>query len=210
MLQFAQVKKEYGDQTILAIGALTIPEGLYWLKGPNSSGKTTLLKMVAGLIPYSGDILMKEVSQQKNPANYRRLVSLADAEPGFPPFLTGLELIRFYNDIRKASSAETGLLIDKLGFGQFLSTPVGTYSSGMIKRLSLLLAFIGHTRLILLDEPLATLDVEAAAWLPKLIREYQIQYQSSFIFSSHIPLSEAEHIPCRILQLDHHNIVEAE
>ena len=55
----------------------------------------------------------------------------------------------------------------------------------MVKRLSLLLAFIGDMPLILLDEPLATLDAEASARLPELIREYREERGVSFIFSSH-------------------------
>jgi ABC-2 type transport system ATP-binding protein len=69
--------------------------------------------------------------------------------------------------------------------GQYLSTQTGSWSSGMIKRLSLLLAFIGDPALILLDEPLATLDNEAVLLLPELIREYHVNNGISFIFSSH-------------------------
>jgi len=185
MIQFLHVKKEYGERVILSIPELTVTEGICWLSGVNGSGKTTLLKMLSGLIPFTGDILLGGVNIRLNPIDYRRLVSIAEAEPAYPPFLTGQELIRFYHDIRKSSSSQTDQLIERLGFGQFLSTPIGTYSSGMIKRLSLLLAFIGHTKLILLDEPLATLDDDAAILLPKLMMEYQTAYGISFIFSSH-------------------------
>ena len=189
MLQFIQVKKEYGERVILSIPALTLTDGIYWLSGVNGSGKTTLLKMVSGLIPFTGHILLGGVNLRQNSVDYRRFVSYAEAEPAYPPFLTGQELIRFHHDIRGASSSQTGQLIERLGFGQFLSTPVGTYSSGMIKRLSLLLAFIGHTKLILMDEPLATLDTEAANVLPQLIEEYHTTYGTSFIFSSHSSFS---------------------
>src|SRR5262249_31784768 len=78
-------------------------------------------------------------------------------------------------------------LIAFSGLRQQLDQPTSTYSSGMLKRLSLLLAFIGPVPLILLDEPLATLDVEATDALPDLIREYRREYCTGFIFSSHQP-----------------------
>jgi ABC-2 type transport system ATP-binding protein len=185
MLQFLQVRKEYGERVILSIPGLTLTEGIYWLTGTNGSGKTTLLKIVSGLIPFSGEIILEGVNLRANPVDYRRFMSSAEAEPVFPTYLTGRELIRFHHEIRRGSRTQTDQLVERLGFGQFLSTPVGTYSSGMIKRLSLLLAFIGHTKLILLDEPLATLDAEAAILLPLLMMEYRKAYGTSFIFSSH-------------------------
>lgn len=185
MLQFTHVRKEYGEQVVLSIPELKLTEGIYLLSGVNGSGKTTLLKILSGLIPFTGNILLQGVDLQKKPVEYRKMVSSAEADPAFPPFLTGQELIRFHQDIRKASLSQTDQLVERLGFAQFLSTPIGTYSSGMIKRLSLLLAFIGHTKLILLDEPLATLDTEAAIQLPSLMMEYHTTYGTSFIFSSH-------------------------
>ena len=204
MLQCSQVTKEYSDRIILSIPALTLREGIYWLNGSNGSGKTTLLKIIAGMIPFDGDILLRGVNLRKDPAGYRKLVSNAEAEPAYPPFLTGHDLIRFYQHIRKGSDVQSGQLVERLGFGQFLSTPVGTYSSGMIKRLSLLLAFIGHSKLILLDEPLATLDMEAAALLPQLIMEYHTSYNTSFIFSSHASFPDEELVvDQKLLLLDH-------
>ena len=185
MLQFSHIKKEYGSRPVISISELTIPDGIYWLKGANGSGKTTLLKMIGGLIPFSGDIFLYGVNQRLKPVDYRRLQSFSEAEPAFPPFLTGQDLIRFHQDIRKASDAMTNPLIERLGFGKFLSAPIGTYSSGVIKKLSLLLSFIGHPKLILLDEPLATLDAEAAIVLPELMTEYHRSFGSCFIFSSH-------------------------
>jgi ABC-2 type transport system ATP-binding protein len=185
MLQFFQVRKHYNGRPILSIPALNLANGVYWLQGTNGSGKTTLLRMIAGLIPFEGDIFFEDVSLRHKPLDYRRKIAWAEAEPLYPDFLTGTELINFYQEIRKAPAGQADRLSFFLGMQPWLATPVSSYSSGMVKRLSLLLAFLGEPALILLDEPLATLDAEAAFLLPDLIREYHQEHGTGFIFSSH-------------------------
>jgi len=65
---------------------------------------------------------------------------------------------------------------------------VGSYSSGMLKKLSLVLAFLGQPRLILLDEPLNTIDVESLEILYRWINEKYQNEKISFLLSSHQPL----------------------
>ena len=187
MLQFENVHKSYNEQPVLEIDNLTLERKIYWLQGVNGSGKTTFLKILAGQIPFGGDVLLEGISLRKDPLSYRRLVSFAEAEPLYPDFITGLELIRFYQDIRQSAATQTEMLIQLFRMHRFLSLPVGAYSSGMVKKLSLMLAFIGRTSLILLDEPLATLDEESIHILPDLISAYHKEFKTCFIFSSHQP-----------------------
>ena len=187
MLQFANVYKTYDQQMVLEISSLRLERNIYWLQGINGSGKTTFLSMLAGLIPFKGDIMLDGINLRKKPLSYRRLVNFAEAEPLYPDFITGLELVSFYQDIRKAANVQTDMLVNLFKMHRFLSMSVGTYSSGMIKKLSLLLAFIGKPSLILLDEPLATLDEGSVHILPDLIRAYNKEFKTCFIFSSHQP-----------------------
>ena len=89
MLEFLLVKKEYSEQIILSVSELKLPDGIYWLTGANGSGKTTLLKMVSGLIPCSGHILIDGVDLRLNPTEYRKFISIAEAEPRYPPIPDG-------------------------------------------------------------------------------------------------------------------------
>jgi ABC-2 type transport system ATP-binding protein len=200
MLRFLGTRKAYDRDVVLEIPELQLKDGVYWLQGINGSGKTTLLRMIAGLSPFEGDILFKDISQQKQPLLYRKQVSWAEAEPQYPPFITGNDLVLYYQNIRKATDNQVKRLIAFSGLEKDLYKPVGVYSSGMVKRLSLLLAFIGNVPLILLDEPLATLDAEAVHALPDLIAEYRKEYGTGFIFSSHQPfLSETLSIDGKLL-----------
>ncbi len=187
MIQFANVLKTYDQQPVLEISDLRLERNIYWLQGINGSGKTTFLSILAGLIPFKGEILLDGINLQQNPLNYRRLVSFAEAEPLYPEFITGVELVKFFQDLRKAATVQTDLLVNLFKMHRFLQMPIGTYSSGMIKKLSLLLAFIGRPSLILLDEPLATLDEESVHIMPELISAYNKEFKTCFIFSSHQP-----------------------
>jgi ABC-2 type transport system ATP-binding protein len=187
MIRLNQVQKYYDRNLVLTIPELNIEKGIYWISGINGSGKTTFLKILAGIAPFNGDAFVNDISIKKQPVDYRRLVSFAEAEPLYPSFITGSDLVSFYQDIRKAPGQQVDKLIAFSGLKQNLANAIGTYSSGMVKRLSLLLAFIGNVPLILLDEPLATLDAEAVNALPGLINEYRQEYGTSFIFSSHQP-----------------------
>jgi ABC-2 type transport system ATP-binding protein len=199
MLQFANVYKTYDQEPVLEISNLTLERNIYWLQGINGSGKTTFLSMLAGLIPFKGDILLDGINLRQNPLSYRRLVNFAEAEPLYPDFLTGIELVKFYQDIRNAASVQTDLLVNLFNMHRFLSMPIGSYSSGMIKKLSLLLAFIGKPSLILLDEPLATLDEGSIHILPELISAYNKEFKTCFIFSSHQPFKSYSLVINKIL-----------
>jgi len=185
MLEFRQVQKSYGGQPILTIPVLQMEKGIYWLQGANGSGKTTLLRMIAGLLPFEGDIRIDSVSLQAGPLAYRRSVSWADAEPLYPDFLTGDDLIAFYRGIRRPSAGQVESLTDRFGMRSYLSSPLGRWSSGMTKKLSLLLAFMGRSSWILLDEPLVTLDQETIPELYTMIREWHGQEGTAFLLSSH-------------------------
>jgi len=185
MLRIHNTHKKYNNEPVLDIPSLQLEKGIYWLQGINGSGKTTLLRMIAGLTPFEGEILINDISSRKSPVYYRRQVSWADAEPLYPAFITGRELVDFYANIRKASARQLDDLITCFGVRSYLANPIGSYSSGMVKRLSLLLAMVGDVSLILLDEPLATLDTDVVRLLPALMEQRRKELGVSFIFSSH-------------------------
>lgn len=184
MIRFLNYSKRYESRLVLHVPEMELNAGVYWLKGENGSGKTTFLKSIAGLIPFEGTIELQGISIKQEPMNYRRLVSYAEAEPLYPAFLTGDDLIKFYLQTRQAEPEQVNYLADMFGTSSYRNQKVGAYSSGMAKKLSLLLAFLGKPKLILLDEPFITLDQKSLQVLPELISNYS-QQGTSFIISSH-------------------------
>lgn len=183
MLAIQNLSKKYGSQVILNIPELNIRNGTFWIEGGNGSGKTTLLKIIAGICPFEGTVSFNTLDLKKSPIPYRKAVSYAEAEPQFPSSLTGLELIRFIQKTRNDDQAQVNRLIEHFNIENFINQAVGGYSSGMMKKLSILLAFIGSQKLILLDEPLITLDTVFIPLLLSTIKERQSTGVSFFITS---------------------------
>jgi len=186
MLQFQHVRKSYPGQPVLDIPDVRLPGGIFWIRGANGSGKTTLLKMIAGLIPFQGDILYSGISLKKQPLAYRRQVGWAEAEPLFPEFVTGKELIALFRSCRHAGKEEADELVSLFGMSAYIGNLVGTYSSGMVKKLAIVLALLGKPALVVLDEPLITLDPESLDILVQLIHEKHRQLGTNFLLSSHL------------------------
>lgn len=195
LLQFQKFEKRYGNFPALKIDGLSINPGIYWIKGVNGSGKSTLLKSIAGILSFNGDILLNDsISLKKNPVEYRKLVNFAEAEPLFPEFLTGMEMIKLFADAKGAPAGQAQQLVESMLMNGYVNRPVGSYSSGMLKKLSLLLAFLGKPELILLDEPLITIDTASLKILYRWMAERHAQQGTSFLLTSHQAL-DADELP---------------
>lgn len=204
MLHISDYRKHYGSLPVLHIPELALEHGVYWLKGANGAGKTTLLKSIAGLIPFEGTIQVEGKDIRKQRRAYLQVVSWAEAEPLYPDFLTGHDLVNFYLRSKGGTLQATKAIAEALGATAFLHRRVSTYSSGMTKKLSLVLAFAGHPSVILLDEPFITLDADAVQALQRLIKE---AYAAgvSFCISAH---GEAALPHCTAILHIHHQKAE--
>ena len=184
VLEFSQLTQRYGEREILSIPSFAIEKGIYWIQGENGAGKSTLFRTLAGMLPFEGNVRLDgQYDLKKHPVEYRLRLNLGEAEPLYPSFLTPADLIAFVAEAQRAPREQSGKLIDAFGIN-YLQNPFGSCSSGMIKKVSLLLAFLGDPSLIILDEPLITIDREAREVLFGLIKEYH-RAGVTFLLSSH-------------------------
>lgn len=184
VLEISQLTQRYGEREILSIPSFAIKKGIYWIQGENGAGKSTLFRTLAGMLPFEGNVRLDgQYDLKKHPVEYRLRLNLGEAEPLYPSFLTPADLIAFVAEAQRAPREQSGRLIEAFGIN-YLPNPFGSCSSGMVKKVSLLLAFLGDPSLIILDEPLITIDREAREVLFELIKEYH-RNGVTFLLSSH-------------------------
>ncbi len=189
VLSLTNLHKSYGSHEVLAIPEWKIEEGIYWIQGENGAGKSTLFRTLAGMLPFEGIILLEgKYDLQKQPVDYRLRLNLGEAEPLYPAFLTPADLLTFVAEAQRSPAGQVKELVEVLGIN-FMNQPMGACSSGMIKKTSLALAFLGEPRVIILDEPLITIDQEARGNLFRLIYHYR-KKGVTFLLSSHQPFED--------------------
>ncbi|SIN66013.1 ABC transporter ATP-binding protein [Algoriphagus halophilus] len=184
MLIIENFQKTYDSGFHMEIDFLCFDKGIHLIKGKNGSGKSTLLKAIAGIHSFQGDIVLENISQKKQPIPYRKLVNYSEAEPQFPDFLSLDELILFTSTVTPFNPNQVTELKEILGIGEYASQPIASYSSGMLKKTGLMLAFLGNPQLIILDEPFTTIDLDTQKSLQKLIL-HRLE-ECSFLITSHL------------------------
>ena len=168
------------------------------LLGHNGAGKSTMMKIILGLIPAtSGSIDI--CGAAPGSAAAREQVAYLPENVAFHPALTGLEHLSHYLRLRGESAALAPKLLERVGLGHAAKRRVGTYSKGMRQRVGLAQALIGHPRLLVLDEPTSGLDPVSRRDFYALLDELSAT-GASILLSSHA-LTEVEARTDRILIL---------
>ncbi|MGB9742676.1 MAG: ABC transporter ATP-binding protein [candidate division WOR-3 bacterium] len=194
--------RRYGGLTAVDGISFTINKGeIFGLIGPNGSGKTTTLRMVATLLlPSSGTVTVFGRDAVRDAAGVRRLISYLPEEAGAYKNLSGLEYLRFMATFYSRDTVERDQLVERgvelAGLGTRIKDRVRTYSKGMTRKLLLARALMTKPKLAILDEPTSGLDVENATEIRDRIREFARQ-GTTVLLSSHNML-EVELISDRV------------
>ena len=176
MIEISNLKKNYGERTVIDIPELTFGKGeSAVLAGANGSGKTTLLKILAGIVkPSDGNISVPEKTLYMPQQSY--------AFRG--------DLLR--NLLICGTGKDKALeLLEKLGLASLAEKKAGSLSGGELQRLSLCRVLSKECDLLLLDEPTSACDAEGAELVLKAVEEYREKQRCTVIMSTHSPMLAA-------------------
>ncbi len=173
---------------------------LVHVRGANGSGKTSLLRMLAGLaLPAAGDVLWNGVSIASEPAAYHRELLYLGHLPAIKDDLSGAENLQLASELDGDSLGEDAARAALMRFGLAgrEDLPARVLSAGQKRRVLLARLLTRRARLWVLDEPFTALDVKAVDMLGALVTEHLAQGGSAVV-TSHQPLPMAD---ARIVQL---------
>ncbi|MFK8843666.1 ATP-binding cassette domain-containing protein [Streptomyces sp. Ac-502] len=171
--------------------SFTVPAGqIVPVLGANGTGKTTLLKILCGLItPTRGSVAIADCDMLRRPTAARAHIGVSlYPERSFYFRLTCAQNLRYYASLRNLfgvrAKQETARLLDLVGLADHAGTQFMRLSLGQRKRLGLARALLGSPLLLLLNEPTANLDSENVTRFHRIITDYA-RSDGSVLFSTH-------------------------
>lgn len=204
-IEVRNLTKQFGAKTVVDEVSFVLEEHTATaLIGPNGSGKTTTLSMLAGLLtPTSGDVFMPGVR------DIRKAIGFLPQYPQFFSWLTALEYMEMVANLsgleKRSIKKESQKMLEFVGLGEAMTKKTVTFSGGMKQRLGIAQALIHQPKLLLLDEPVSALDPVGRREVMNLLKE--TQQQTTILYSTHI-LNDAEEMTDQLLFLRNGQLVE--
>jgi ABC-2 type transport system ATP-binding protein len=183
--------RRFGDFVAVDQVNLRIPKGtLYGFLGLNGAGKTTTIRMLTTLLPPSaGRATLWGHDVATEPLAVRSLVGLVSDETSESQSTwTAREYLSYFARIRRLPNpgAEVERMLDDVGLdARFRSKLIGTYSTGMKRRVEIARALMGHPKVLFLDEPTRGLDLPAKREMWMLLRRLASTESVTTFLSSH-------------------------
>lgn len=202
--------KRYGDTK--AVDNITFDVGrreIVGLLGPNGAGKTTTINMILGVLePTSGTILIEGVDLAKFRSRALSRTNFAAVYAPLPGNLTVRQNLRIFGLMYgvKDLGERIESLVDRFDLKAFGDVKCGLLSSGEQTRVCLAKAMLNRPRLLLLDEPTASLDPATARDIRTKIREFAAQGTGGVLWTSH-NMYEVEEVCDRVLFLSRGTIL---
>ena len=189
LVEVKNIKKNYGKNEAVKGISFSIEENeILGLLGPNGSGKTTTIGMLLGLLkPTSGEILINGQKLEGNRIEILEQINFISPYIELPKKLTVKQNLTVYGKLYKIKNINERIefLSEKLRLEDLLNSITGELSSGQKNRVSLAKALINEPKVLLLDEPTASLDPEVGDFVRSFLEDYKKEKKISILLASH-------------------------
>jgi ABC-2 type transport system ATP-binding protein len=204
VLSVAGLRKAYGSTVAVADVSFDVGRGeIVGLLGPNGAGKTTTINMILGVLePTAGAIRIEGLDIARERSRALGRTNFAAVYAPLPGNLTVTENLRVFGLIYDVEGLRARIeeLLDEFDLRAFRDVKCGLLSSGEQTRVSLAKAMLNRPRLLLLDEPTASLDPATARDIRTRIRERAVTGEGGVLWTSH-NMHEVEEVCDRVLFL---------
>ena len=188
-IKVINLKKSYGTKEAVKNISFEIKENeIIGLLGPNGSGKTTTIGMILGLLkPTGGEVLINGLKIEKNPIEILQKINFISPYIELPKKLTVKQNLIVYGKLYSVKNLNEKIdyLVSKLRLENLLNRVTGELSSGQKNRISLAKAIINDPKVLLLDEPTASLDPEIGDFVRTFLENYKKEKKVSILLASH-------------------------
>lgn len=189
LVEVKNIKKNYGKNEAVKGISFSIEENeILGLLGPNGSGKTTTIGMLLGLLkPTSGEIFINGQKLEGNRIEILEQINFISPYIELPKKLTVKQNLTVYGKLYKINNINERIefLSEKLRLDGLLNNITGELSSGQKNRVSLAKALINEPKVLLLDEPTASLDPEVGDFVRSFLEDYKKEKKISILLASH-------------------------
>lgn len=188
VIECHKLSKVYKKQRALDSLDLNIAKGeIFGLIGQNGAGKSTMMKLLAGLIhPSEGEFALFGKHPEEDPYIYRRIGTLIE-QPGLYENMTGIQNMHIKALAMGCDNKDELIELMRIcGLNETLKKKVKSYSLGMKQRLGLALSMIGDPDLLILDEPVNGLDPQGITDIRNAILRVNKERNVTILLSSHI------------------------
>lgn len=196
MLTVHNLTKTFGSKKAVNNVSFTIKEGeIFSLIGPNSSGKTTIVKTITGLLaPTHGLITVDGHDVVKNPEKAKALTGYIPDEPSIWPRMTGEEFLYFtqalYGMDEMTKKAKLPALLETLKLSGLEKQYFEEYSRGNKQKFSITAAISHHPKLLVIDEPIVGLDPTGAEIAKKMFTDFAKNGGAVLLVTHTLPVAQ--------------------